>query len=84
MYNRFNGYSQCNVSYAPFYVCNESSAMTSIKYFKVKAKVSKYNWIKDISQSTHSWKQTHSSLIFIKKMDSFPATRHLERAENDF
>ena len=30
MYNRFNGYLQCTVSYAPFYVCNERSAMTSI------------------------------------------------------
>ena len=39
MYNRFNGYLQCTVSYAPFYVCNERSAMTSIKYFKVKVKV---------------------------------------------
>ena len=37
MYNRFNGYSQCTVSYAPFYVCNERSAMTSIKYFKVQS-----------------------------------------------
>ena len=36
MYNRFNGYLQCIVSYAPFYVCNERSAMTSMKYFKVK------------------------------------------------
>ena len=38
VYNRFNGYSQCTVSYAPFYVCNERSAMTSIKHFKVKVK----------------------------------------------
>ena len=38
MYNHFNGYLQCTVSYAPFYVCNDMSAMTSIKYFKVKGK----------------------------------------------
>ena len=35
------GYSQCIVSYAPFYVCNERSAMTSIKDFKVKKSESK-------------------------------------------
>ena len=39
MYNRFNGYSQCAVSYTRLYVCNERSAITSIKYFKVKVNV---------------------------------------------
>ena len=46
MNSRFDGYSQCTVSYAPFYVCNERSAMTSIKYFKIK-----YVWEAHILES---------------------------------
>ena len=69
MYNRFNGYLQCTVSYAPCYVCIERSAMTSIKYFKVQSLIKRSHiapWFNFLIYSFFSFwrKLLNSKVIF--------------------